>query len=160
MPATTRTRHRLAALPLIAGGLLTGALPAPAHAEERTPQEKIQSGLGIARAQLGDPYEYGAAGPDSFDCSGLVHYSFRQAGFSEIPRTSDAQADFATPIPREDMRPGDLMFFHDGGEVYHVAIYVGWQDGERLMIDAPQEGGRVQRIHPWSSSWYPGTLGR
>ena len=51
--------------------------------------------MNIAAAQKGDPYSYGAAGPARFDCSGLVYYSFRRAGFSRIPRTSSAQAGFA-----------------------------------------------------------------
>jgi hypothetical protein len=74
--------------------------------------------------QVGDPYRYGASEPHAFDCSGLVHYSFRKAGFSRIPRISRAQAGFT----------------------------------RRLMVHSPSGGRRVHKAHPWTSSWFPGTL--
>ena len=81
--------------------------------------DRIIHGRNIALHQIGRPYRYGAAGPKSFDCSGLVYWSYRHAGFS-VPRTSSAQAAHARHIPKNRLRTGDFMFFNDGGGVYHV----------------------------------------
>lgn len=125
---------------------------------ERT-AKKIGTALGIARNQKGDPYRYGAAGPNAFDCSGLTYYSFRKAGFGKIPRTSSAQAGFARRISRDNMRRGDLMFFTDGGGVYHVGLYAGrGKNGKRWILHAPSSGGRVETVRVWTDSWFPGTL--
>ena len=112
-----------------------------------------------ALRQRGDAYAYGAAGPNSFDCSGLVYYSFRRAGFP-VPRTSAAQAGFTRRIAKADMRAGDLMFFHDAGGVYHAAIFLRWSHGHALMLHAPSPGQRVQVAVPWTSQWFGGTLRR
>lgn len=149
----------------LAVGLLATAPTADAHADkqqashrERTAQ-KIGSALDVARNQKGDPYRYGAAGPNAFDCSGLTYYSFRKAGFGNIPRTSSAQAGFARRISRDNMRRGDLMFFTDGGGVYHVGVYAGsGKHGKRWVLHAPSSGGRVETVRVWTDSWFPGTL--
>ncbi|CAM3592487.1 C40 family peptidase [Nocardioides zeicaulis] len=112
-----------------------------------------------AMRQRGDAYAYGAAGPNSFDCSGLVYYSFRRAGFP-VPRTSAAQAGFTRRVARADMRAGDLMFFYGSGGVYHAAIFLRWSHGHALMLHAPSPGQRVQVGVPWTSQWFGGTLRR
>lgn len=158
MPASIRMR-RLVALPLIVLGLLAGSfVTATPEASAATRAQKISTGLKIAKNQVGDPYRYGATGPGAFDCSGLTYYSFRKAGFSGFPRTSDAQAGFTRHIRRSNMRPGDFLFFHSGGDVYHVAIFVGWKDGRRVILHSPRSGERVKYARPWSSSWFAGTL--
>ena len=81
--------------------------------------------MGIAAAQRGKPYAYGASGPRAFDCSGLTSYAFHRAGFPAMPRTAAAQAHFARHISRGQMRRGDLIFFTGGGGVYHVGLYAG-----------------------------------
>ncbi|PVG81099.1 hypothetical protein DDE18_20025 [Nocardioides gansuensis] len=118
---------------------------------------RISSALGTALAQRGDWYAYGASGPERFDCSGLLYYSYRRAGFA-IPRTSDAQAAHARRIPKRAMRPGDLMFFYGSGGVYHAAIFVRWDRGRALMVDSLRPGTRVAVRAPWTSSWFAGTL--
>ncbi|GAA1923681.1 C40 family peptidase [Nocardioides hwasunensis] len=120
---------------------------------------RVLGALGTAMRQRGDAYAYGASGPDRFDCSGLVHYSFRRAGFP-VPRTSGAQADFTRRIAKKDMRPGDLMFFYGSGGVYHAAIFLRWARGHALMVHAPGSGQRVQVAAPWTSQWFGGTLRR
>lgn len=75
-----------------------------------------------AMSKIGRPYRYGATGPNAFDCSGLVVWSFKQAGVS-LPRTSRAQSQVGTPVSRADLQPGDLVFFYK--PVSHVAIYIG-----------------------------------
>jgi len=101
------------------------------------------AGNAIARAALsliGSPYRYGGAGPDAFDCSGLVAYVHQQLGYS-TPRTAAQQYASARPIPRADLQPGDLVFFRlNGGAVSHVGVYMG-QD---RFVHAPQSGGYVR----------------
>ena len=75
-----------------------------------------------ALAQRGDPYSYGAAGPDAFDCSGLTSYAWKKAGIT-IPRTSRAQSTFGRPVSKAALRPGDLVFFYN--PVGHAAMYIG-----------------------------------
>jgi len=125
------------------------------HAPSRT--AKIVHARNIALRQLGDPYVYGATGPKAFDCSGLVFYSYRHAGFS-VPRTAAEQAAHARHIPRSHLRTGDFMFFADGGGVYHVAIFLHWSHGHAVMLHSPQPGEHVQRAVPWTNSWFAGTL--
>jgi peptidoglycan DL-endopeptidase CwlO len=89
--------------------------------------------LRVALAQVGKPYRWGATGPSSFDCSGLVNYAFRSVGRS-VPRTSSQLRAWTVPVSRASARPGDLVFSPG-----HVGIYV--RPG--VMIDAPNSGGRV-----------------
>jgi peptidoglycan DL-endopeptidase CwlO len=101
--------------------------------------------VAFAFAQLGKPYVYGATGPDSYDCSGLVQAAWADAGVS-IPRTTYEQWAALPHIPMSDLQPGDLILYN--GES-HVAIYVG--NGE--IIDAPHTGASVEEI-PEDTSWY------
>jgi cell wall-associated NlpC family hydrolase len=75
-----------------------------------------------ALSKLGSPYRYGAAGPSAFDCSGLMKWSFAQAGIV-LPRTSRAQSTVGTPVSKANLQPGDLVFFYS--PVSHVAMYIG-----------------------------------
>jgi cell wall-associated NlpC family hydrolase len=158
MSAILRART-LAVLPLMLVAVLVASMFAftPA-ADAATRDRKVHNALDIVRNQKGDPYKWGAAGPHRFDCSGLVYFSYRKAGFTNVPRTSSQQARFATRIKKSNMRKGDLMFFYDGGGVYHVAVFAGWKDGRRKMIHAPYGGKRVHRASPWTSRWFAGTL--
>jgi len=180
MPATSRTA-RACALALAGLGLGASTLTAqPAAASGDTQQitssttrsttpkartvaqrvsARVVGAKDIAMRQRGDAYAYGAAGPDRFDCSGLVFYSFRRAGFA-VPRTSGAQAGFARRIAKGDMRAGDLMFFYGNGGVYHAAIFLKWSHGHAVMVHSPGSGQRVRVAVPWTSSWFGGTLRR
>ena len=104
--------------------------------------------LRVAGAQTGDRYRYGAAGPDSFDCSGLTSYVYRRATGRHLPHNSAAQQHATRRIPARAARPGDLVFFHDGGHVYHVGIYIG----HHRIIHAPYPGQRVKRERIWTSA--------
>ena len=119
----------------------------------------IHRGLNVAIAQKGDPYVYGAEGPNAFDCSGLTMYSFGKAGL-RLPRSSDAQYRYVRHIPKRKLRRGDLVFFHSGGSVYHVAIFLGRHGGKVWILHAPHTGTVVKRDPVWTSSWYAGTLRR
>jgi cell wall-associated NlpC family hydrolase len=121
---------------------------------------KIGNALQVARNQKGDPYRYGANGPHRFDCSGLTQFSYGRANLY-LPRTSDAQARYARRIKKRNMRRGDLMFFHSGGNVYHVGIFSGWNGrGRRLVLHSPSTGSRVHTSKVWTRSWFAGTLRR
>jgi cell wall-associated NlpC family hydrolase len=100
------------------------------------------SGVGVQAAKaamkmLGKPYRYGAEGPSSFDCSGLTSWAFQQIGVT-LPRSSSQQARVGTPVSRDQLQPGDLVFFYK--PVSHVGIYVG----NNMMINAPQTGDVVK----------------
>jgi cell wall-associated NlpC family hydrolase len=159
MSATLRARS-FAVLPFMLVAVLVATMfsfTPPAEAATRA--KKARHALEIVRNQKGDPYVYGASGPGRFDCSGLVYYSYRRAGFTNVPRTSSQQARFADRIKKRNMRKGDLMFFYDGGGVYHVAVFAGWNGrGDRRMIHAPYGGRNVHTSKPWTNRWFAGTL--
>lgn len=106
--------------------------------------ERVARAVEIALAQLGKPYRFGAAGPDEFDCSGLVLYAFSNAGFGGIPHRADLQYFLSDVHPsREQLLPGDLVFFSKPGTpegIHHNGIYVG--DG--MMVHAPRTGEVVK----------------
>jgi cell wall-associated NlpC family hydrolase len=98
-----------------------------ALADAAAPFAARASALKYALSKVGAPYRYGAAGPHAFDCSGLVYWSFKQAGIS-LPRSSRAQSRVGKPVSRDQLRPGDLVFFYK--PVSHVGIYIG--DGKNV----------------------------
>jgi murein DD-endopeptidase len=111
-----------------------------------TVQQQTQTpspGSAIAARTLllvGRPYQYGGAGPDAFDCSGLVHFVHDELGIT-TPRTTTDQFAAARPIPLEQLAAGDLLFFRlDGPNISHVGIYVG--SGQ--FAHAPQTGRPVE----------------
>lgn len=117
-----------------------------------------------AAKELGDPYVFGAEGPTSFDCSGLVEYVFHKFGI-KTPRVASDQAHFGQAIARKDLRPGDLIFFnfHGGDAAGHVGIYAG----DNKMIHAPHTGTVVKKVTLSSYYWanaigyrrFPGVTG-
>jgi cell wall-associated NlpC family hydrolase len=110
--------------------------------------------LHAAAAEKGAPYRWGAAGPDSFDCSGLVVYSYRKAGH-RLPRTAAAQYASTHHIAASDRRSGDLVFFHSGSNVYHVGVYAG----HNKIWHAPYTGTRVRLERIWTSDVWYGRVG-
>ena len=133
------------------------AKAATAKAAKVKVAKRIQTALKVAKQQKGDPYRYGAAGPNAFDCSGLIYYSYRKAGIS-VPRTSGQQAAHARRISKGNLKRGDLMFFHNSGRVYHAAIFLGWKDGRAQLLHSPGSGKRVQVVRTWTTQWFGGTL--
>lgn len=91
-----------------------------------------------ATNMIGVPYVYGGRTPKGFDCSGLVYYSYQQAGI-KVPRTSQEQFKAARRISLADAQPGDLLFFRGGRKISHVAIYLG--NGH--FVHAPSSGKTV-----------------
>jgi cell wall-associated NlpC family hydrolase len=103
--------------------------------------------VSIAIQYLGIPYVWGGASPRGFDCSGLVQYVFAQVGVS-LPHYTVSQWNYpgAVPVPKNQLRPGDLVFFNG---LDHVGIYIGYGD----FIDAPHTGASVQ-IDSLSEAWF------
>jgi len=95
-----------------------------------------------ARAQIGDAYAYGASGPGAFDCSGLTAYAMRRAGVS-LPHSSFAQAGTGTPVARDDIRAGDLVFFSTAGP---GASHVGIATGPDTVVSATSHGVMAHSI--------------
>lgn len=93
-----------------------------------------------ANSFLGVPYLWGGTTPAGFDCSGLVQYCYREVFNIELPRTTYYQCDVGVEVPFEELLPGDLLFFADGGDVHHVAMYLG--DG--YYVEAPHTGDVVK----------------
>ncbi len=123
--------------------------PEPVMVEvEISPQEEA---LSQALDQLGARYRYGGKSPEGgFDCSGLVHYAYQNTLSVDLPRSSKAMSRMDLPdVKRDDLQPGDLVFFRIGGQISHVGMYKG--DGE--FLHANRSGGKV-RIDKLSDSYW------
>ena len=125
-----------------AGGTTTASYTGPTSTQ-------AEKAVAFAYAQLGKPYQWGATGPNSYDCSGLAQAAWAAAGVA-IPRDTYEQWAALPHISSSAIQPGDLLYY-DG--VGHVAIYVG----NGYMIDAPQTGMDVEKI-PMDTGWYASTF--
>jgi cell wall-associated NlpC family hydrolase len=109
--------------------------------------------VAAAMTKLGDKYVWAAAGPDTFDCSGLTLWAWAQAGVS-LPHYTGSQLAVTQPIPISDLQPGDLVFIwgpgEGGGAPGHVGLYIG--GGQ--MVHAPNSGSyvKVDSIYWWSGA--------
>ena len=95
-----------------------------------------QTAIRVACQQVGDPYVWGANGPNAFDCSGLTQYAYKAAGIS-LTHFTGAQWNEGRPVSRADARPGDLIFFFS--DLHHMGLYLG----NNLMVHAPRAGKPV-----------------
>ncbi|MFI0899475.1 NlpC/P60 family protein [Streptomyces sp. NPDC020983] len=133
LPADQRARYAPGA-----GGRASRSFP-PLPPFAGLPAASGRAALAVAAARqvLGAPYVWGATGPHSFDCSGLMQYAYARAGVS-LPRTSQEQAHAGPRVPLSQARPGDLVIYR--GDASHVAMYVG----NGRVIHAPYPGARVR----------------
>jgi len=125
----------------------------PGHAAVSSQQQRPHLSVGeqaavVAVRQLGVPYRYGGSTTDGFDCSGLVHYAYRQAGRA-IPRTTDSQWRSLQPVSSGRLRVGDVLFFNIDGKISHVGLYLG----SRRFVHAPSSGRDVT-IEELDSAYY------
>lgn len=118
---------------------------------------KTQNFINKALSKQGAPYVFGAAGPDKFDCSGLVSWALKEAGVSGGRATARGLQDRykGSAVKKEDLKPGDLVFFWSPnnrgipkGQATHVEIYLG--NGKTMGTDSPKEGAAVENIN-WST---------
>ena len=123
-------------------------------ADTPAPNPTAAAAVRVALGQVGKPYRWGATGPASFDCSGLVRFAYADAGLS-LPRTSRQQWSAGRHIQVDGLRPGDLVFFAsdpaDPSTIHHVGMYVG----QGLMVHAPHTGALV-RVDAVPPSGYTG----
>ena len=160
--ASFRPVRLLAATAATGATLVGGAvLAAPANAAI-TPVAAVSgvadvsssSAVSVASSYVGVRYVYGGASPSGFDCSGFTQYVFSQLGIN-LPRTAAAQYGAVSHVSQGAKQPGDLLFFSDGGGIYHVAIYAGGDS----MYDAPHSGTTVGLRGIWSGSYLVGRVG-
>jgi cell wall-associated NlpC family hydrolase len=178
MPASTSARRlslqSLAITPLLTAALLLGTGGAPTASSQSSGQQSPASsqavdvatepvslvlplrlqGLRLAAAQVGKPYQWGAAGPYAFDCSGLVYYVYHTRLHHYLPRTANAQRLATTRIAKSQVLPGDLVFFMSGTRAYHVGVYAG----SGRVWHAPRPGQRVMLSRIWTTSWQAGRV--
>jgi cell wall-associated NlpC family hydrolase len=116
-----------------------GLLPYSTNVPPPSPTwlKEAQVAISVALAQVGKPYQWGGAGPNSFDCSGLVMYAWAAAGV-DLPHYSVYQYDSTIHIPPSDLRPGDIVFYNSpyDGPLGHEALYIGNGD----VVQAPMTG--------------------
>jgi cell wall-associated NlpC family hydrolase len=108
--------------------------------------------VALARSKLGAPYVWGAAGPDSFDCSGLVLWVYAQLGV-RVPRTAQQQYDWAMPIEVSQLQPGDLVFYENTYPSAERITHVGIYEGGNTVVMATQAGDFVKRVELTDSYW-------
>lgn len=110
---------------------------------------KLDKVLSTVKAQVGKPYVYGAAGPNSFDCSGLTYYAYKKAGIY-LNRTSRDQAKNGKHVSKSNLKAGDLVFFNSGtNSIRHVGMYVG--NGKFIHSPSP---GKSVKYESMSTSYY------
>ena len=154
------------ALLALAGAVACATPPAGAPSETsrtsvRTPVPTMGPSTGAraaraAAAMIGSPYRYGGANPSGFDCSGLVLYSYAQAGLDGLPHSAERLERLAKPVRMDRLEPGDLLFFQlSKNKTSHVAIYEGGQS----FVHAPSSGKRVERVR-FDHVYWSGRLGR
>ncbi len=111
---------------------------------------KALGAVAAAKSKLGAPYVWGGAGPDTFDCSGLTMWAYKQVGIS-LPHFTGAQWDVGRHVSRSELVPGDLVFFYS--DLHHMGMYIGGGN----MIHAPHTGD-VVRIAPLDGRPYAGAV--
>ncbi|MFZ5644171.1 MAG: C40 family peptidase [Bacillota bacterium] len=115
---------------LLEGQEVKSAVSQPAGSQDvsrsTTGSSDYQKVFKTAMSLLGKPYRYGADGPDSFDCSGYVMYVFKTVGI-DLPHLASDQANYGIPVDKENLKPGDLVFFsyYQGKGIEHSGIYIG-----------------------------------
>jgi cell wall-associated NlpC family hydrolase len=144
----------IAGEPVAAAGSMAGAGPVTAGA---VPPAAINVMLRAAMSRQGLPYVWGGDGPSVFDCSGLVQWSFRQAGIT-MPRVAADQALSGPAVPVSQLQPGDLLFYHTDPTapdyISHVAIWLG----NGWMIQAPEPGKDVEVVPAEFGSEFAGAI--
>jgi peptidoglycan DL-endopeptidase CwlO len=153
--------EQLVSLVTVPGGAVTvngsGAAGAGQPTESGVAAAQLDTVLRAAMSRRGLPYVWGAAGPRAFDCSGLVQWSFAQAGIV-MPRVAADQALAGPAVPVSQLQPGDLLFYHtdptDPTYISHVAIYLG----NGWMIQAPEPGQDVEIVPADVGSEFAGAI--
>lgn len=143
---STTLRRSLTHVLIVLGALVASTLiTTPSASAMSTSTRHLV--VDIAASKRGTPYQYGATGPRSFDCSGYTRWVFARIG-RHLPRTSREQSAAVRHVSRSHRRLGDLVFFSSGGRVFHVGIYAG----RNSIWHAPHTGSVVHRERIWTNS--------
>jgi murein DD-endopeptidase len=135
------------ALTILAMSFLAGCASSPSAPV--TDPGSADRAASSALKMVGKPYRYGGSSPAGFDCSGLVQYSYKQAGVT-LPRATDAQLRASQPLRGQHLRRGDLLFFdQEGKKKSHVGIYLG----TGRFVHAPSSGKTVRTDRLDSAYW-------
>jgi cell wall-associated NlpC family hydrolase len=141
--SSTPVAHRINA-PEVVGAAGQSEPPVPVVPPPTTtttlppPPPVGETAASFALSTLGTPYRYGGSNPGGFDCSGLVMWSFRQAGVT-VPRTAGEQRSATARISEAELRPGDLVFYRGTG---HVGIFIG----NGSVVHSPRSGKSVEIV--------------
>lgn len=127
-----------------ADGSIEGWVPGSSVASTR--KETVEKVISVAKSKLGSPYVWGATGPSVFDCSGFTQYALKHGAGITIPRVSKNQAKVGTYVPKNQLKPGDFIFW--GNPVHHVAIYIG--DGKYIHAPEPGDYVRIAKLGGYS----------
>lgn len=126
-----------------------GTTPGSPPAQGPAPTIPASGGIvEVAMAQMGKPYQWGASGPDSFDCSGLVVYAYQVAYGRSVPHYTGSLFAMGQEVSQADLQPGDLVFFR--ADLGHMGIYIG--GGQ--MVHAPQTGDVVKISSAFRGDYY------
>ena len=120
---------------------------------QQVPNSTVATAIDFAEAQIGKPYQFGATGPDAFDCSGLMMMAYRAAGVY-IPRTSEEQFAWGPQVPASRVEPGDLVFFAGADGTTQAPGHVGLVIGHDKMIEAYATGFPI-RVSVFGTSAAP-----
>jgi cell wall-associated NlpC family hydrolase len=141
-------RIAICAIVVVASAVLAGCakVSVPIPTDPRSPEaSRARTVVAVAKQYVGAPYRWGGSNPSGFDCSGLVRYVYAQVGVA-LPHNAAQQYRLGAPVAREDLEPGDLVFFD---RLRHNGIYVG----HGRFIHARQTGRRVA-IAGLNDEWY------
>jgi len=108
--------------------------------------------VALARSRIGAPYVWGAAGPDAFDCSGLVFWVYSQLGV-QVPRTAQPQFEWALPIEPSQLQPGDLVFWQGTYPTSDQVSHVGMYTGNGMVVMATDTGDFVREVALSNPYW-------
>lgn len=142
---------------VVAATMGSGLALAPASEAATTPMKTLA--YNNAKVHIGNPYVWGAAGPNKFDCSGLVYWNYTRGKSYKtnwekshpgkaFPRTAQQQYNYSKKVSKANRKVGDLVFFYSGSNVYHVGYYAG--NGN--VLHAPKPGRNVKYEKIWTSS--------
>lgn len=119
-------------------------------------ETKMDKAVELLEEQVGKKYVWGATGPDTFDCSGLTQYIYKEALGKDIPRVSYDQSEYGQAIDKEDLQVGDLVFFdtRNKGRVSHVGMYIG--DNKFIHASNPRDGVKISTLSGYYEQTYMG----
>jgi cell wall-associated NlpC family hydrolase len=146
--ARARAAEAQGAQAQLTAGSVVGASASTPEGATVVPPSNYGGAVGVALGQQGVPYVWGGASPGGFDCSGLVMYAYAAVGVS-LPHSSYAQYNVGVAVPRDQLQPGDIVFFDGLG---HEGLYIGGG----MFVHAPHSGTVVQ-VASLNSGWYAAT---